>query len=224
MQVSEYKKQFKQIKSQVPEDWQLHSVRRLKDTTDHPINYKDIECAFVSTFLNLPPKSTILNVGSYNQYIIGLLSNYAVTTLDVRSRVPFMNTEKVVTSDIKDIKLAKESFDAVISLSSIEHFGLGRYGDKIDLDVDVKAFVQFKRLLKPQGLLFFTTTIKRGEPELCFNAHKTYTLDIIHNFCSELEKVEEMFISKEKLNFCAYNELTDKSKTWDIYCGCWRKV
>lgn len=223
MQLKIYKKQLKQIKNQIPDGWKLVPIQRLTDTSIHPMNYKDIECAFVSTYLNLPVGSHILNVGSYTQYIIGLLANYRVTSLDVRPRLEFMNTETVITKDIKDVDLPDSSFDAIISLSSIEHFGLGRYGDEIDLEADKKAFEQFKRLLKPGGLLFFTTTIKLGEPEICFNAHKTYQYGNIQEMCSGLQMVQEMFIDKSELEFCDVKEITDKSKEWDIYCGVWKK-
>lgn len=224
MELKKFKKQLKQIKKQKSKEWKLHKVRRLRDDAVHPISYKDIECAFVSAHLNVPPKSKILNVGSYNQYIIGLLSNYYVTTLDVRARPSFMDVEEIVTEDVKETTLPDASFDAIISLSSIEHFGLGRYGDNIDLKADEKAFKQFKRLLKPNGLLLFTTTIKRGKPEICFNAHKTYTKEIIDSFSAGFNKEVEMYINKVQLVFCQLEEITDKKQTWDIYCGCWRKV
>ena len=70
MELKKFKKQLKQVKKQKPKEWKLHKVRRLTDDTGHPINYKDIECAFASAFLNLRPQAHILNVGSYNQYVI----------------------------------------------------------------------------------------------------------------------------------------------------------
>ena len=43
------------------------------------------------------------------------------------------------------------AFDAVVTLSSIEHFGLGRYGDAMDLDADRAAAAEMRRVLRPGG-------------------------------------------------------------------------
>lgn len=48
-----------------------------------------------------------------------------------------------------------ESFDAVVSLSAIEHIGLGHYGDPLDPDGDTKAIANGWRWLKPGGWLYF---------------------------------------------------------------------
>jgi len=224
MKLGKFKQQAKQLKKNVAFGWELLFTKRLKDDKNHPINYKDLECAFITNQLKGKSKQKILNVGSYSRYIIGLLSKYHITTLDVYSREPFTKKEKVVTEDIKDTTLPDESFDVIISTSAVEHFGLGRYGDEIDLDADKKAFEQFKRLLKPNGLLIFTTTIKKGESEVCFNANRTYTKEIIDSFSDGFTKETEEYIGKKKLEFCQLEDITDKKQTWDIYCGCWRKL
>lgn len=47
------------------------------------------------------------------------------------------------------------SFDAIVSLSAIEHFGLGHYGDPTDADGDSKILANGWRWLKPGGWLYF---------------------------------------------------------------------
>lgn len=218
-----FRQNFKQLKKSSPLGWQLYKSYRY-DVGDHPIDYKILECAFISSCLNLPPNSKILNVGSYLDYVAGLLAIHQITSLDIRPRPVLINhIEDVIVGDAKELSLPDNTFDAIITTSAIEHFGLGRYGDSIDINADVKAFNQFKRILRCNGLLLFTTTIKQGKPEILFNANKTYNIDIINNFCHGLEKIVEMFIKKSKLEFCNLNEVTKTSKTWDIYCGCWRK-
>ena len=48
-----------------------------------------------------------------------------------------------------------ESFDGIVSLSAIEHIGLGHYGDPIDPDGDTKAMANVFRWLKPGGWVYF---------------------------------------------------------------------
>lgn len=48
-----------------------------------------------------------------------------------------------------------ETFDACVSLSAIEHIGLGHYNDPLDPDGDSKAMANIWRWLKPGGWLYF---------------------------------------------------------------------
>lgn len=216
----EFKKGFKTVKKVIPKGWGLYKLNRIENL-NHPVTYKDLECAFVSSVLNLPIFTKILNVGTYSQYIIGLMNNYNVTTLDIRQRPNFLDTETILVGDAKQVNLPNNSFDAIITLSSIEHFGLGRYGDEIDLVADLKSFKEFHRLLKPKGLLIFTVPIKHGFPEIVFNANKIYNKEVIDSFKEGFEVLDEMYISKSKLEFCNLENITKKTNTWDIYCGCW---
>jgi len=63
-------------------------------------------------------------------------------------------------------------FDACISVSSIEHSGLGRYGDDIDPMGDIKAMQDIKHILKKDGLCFLAVPI--GEDRVMWNAHRVY--------------------------------------------------
>lgn len=58
--------------------------------------------------------------------------------------------------DIRQTDLfTPESFDAIVSLSAIEHIGLGHYGDPKDPDGDTKAMANVFRWLKPGGWVYF---------------------------------------------------------------------
>jgi SAM-dependent methyltransferase len=64
---------------------------------------------------------------------------------------------------------------AVESLSCmhvVEHVGLGRYGDPVDPDGDVKAMAELKRVLAPGGSLLLVTPV--GRSRVMFNAHRVY--------------------------------------------------
>jgi hypothetical protein len=45
--------------------------------------------------------------------------------------------------------LLSAAFDVVLSISSFEHDGLGRYGDPLNPDGDLAAMRSTRRLLKP---------------------------------------------------------------------------
>jgi hypothetical protein len=63
-------------------------------------------------------------------------------------------------------------FDALISISSFEHDGLGRYGDRLDPLGDIKAMRKSKTMLKKDGLLFLAVPV--GKDKLIWNLHRIY--------------------------------------------------
>lgn len=194
------------------------------DGGDHPISYMDVECIFAAQNIRKRNSTSILDVGSYRSFILGLLAHYKMMTLDVRGREPFLDNETILTCDAKQLDLPKDSFDTIVSLCALEHFGLGRYGDEFDLDADKKAFNEMVRVLKPGGVLIFTTTITRSGPSIVFNVHRIYNHQMIRALCDGLELNEEKFFSHRIGNFCSLEEVTDLPGGWDVYCGCWTKV
>jgi SAM-dependent methyltransferase len=52
-----------------------------------------------------------------------------------------------------------ECADSLSCLHTIEHFGLGRYGDSIDPKGHLKGLEQLKRMVKPGGRLYLSTPI-----------------------------------------------------------------
>ncbi|MBW2093203.1 MAG: DUF268 domain-containing protein [Deltaproteobacteria bacterium] len=194
------------------------------DIGDHPENFLDFECQFAADQISKFKPVTILDIGSYRHFLIGLMAHYRITTIDVRNRKSRLANETVLTCDATSLDIPDKSFEAVLSMCTLEHIGLGRYGDPIDLKGDKKAIKEMIRVLKPGGLLIFTTTIHNAPPAIAFNAHRIYDHKMIKNFCEGLECVVEKFYSHQAGNFCTVEEITTDPKWWDVYCGCWRKV
>jgi SAM-dependent methyltransferase len=80
---------------------------------------------------------------------------------------------------------------SVMSLScmhAVEHIGLGRYGDDLDPDGDLKAMNELQRVLARKGELLFVVPV--GRPRLQFNAHRIYSFDQVLNGFPDLELKE----------------------------------
>ncbi|MES2924195.1 MAG: DUF268 domain-containing protein [Verrucomicrobiota bacterium] len=67
--------------------------------------------------------------------------------------------------------------DSLSCLHTIEHFGLGRYGDTIDPLGHEKGLKQLKRMVKPGGMLYLTTPI--GPQRIEFNAHRIFAAETL---------------------------------------------
>ena len=189
----------------------------------HPFRIQDLEFEFTAYHLHKVKPSSILDIGSYRHFILGLLAHYDVTTLDIRERESILENEDIVTCDAKSLKFPDDIFDAVVTLEALPHFGLCRYGDDFDLDADIKAFNEMIRVLKPGGCLIFSTAITRAQPSIAFNARRNYSHAMIKEFCQSLECVEEKFIDRRNRRFCLYDDITTDPNLFDYYIGCWKK-
>lgn len=63
-------------------------------------------------------------------------------------------------------------FDVAISISSFDHDGLGRYGDGLCPDCDLRAMDAVAAILKPTGTLIVSVPV--GPDEVAFNLHRRY--------------------------------------------------
>ncbi|RNA10879.1 TPR domain [Brachionus plicatilis] len=89
------------------------------------------------------------------------------------SRLEWWHVNDFLDSSISNNKL--ETFDNAASFSSIEHAGLGRFGDPLSPYGDVEAVQQVHCMLKPGGLFFLGLPgSKDGSSFLVFNAHRIY--------------------------------------------------
>jgi hypothetical protein len=77
----------------------------------------------------------------------------------------------------------KECCDSISSLHAIEHFGLGRYGDPIDIDGHIKAINNIHTMLKSGGKFYFSVPI--GKQRIEFNSHRVFNLRYLISLFSE---------------------------------------
>ena len=189
----------------------------------HPQPIFDSECEFATHHLYKAKPLKVLDIGSYRIFTLGLLAHHDVTSLDIRKRHSILDNETVITCDAKALNLPNNSFDSIVTMGTLSHVGLGRYGDEIDFNADIKCFNEMVRVLKPGGILIFTAAITGGPPSIAWNARRNYSYDMIRNFCKGLDLVEEKFLDRQALRECSREELCTKRPLFDYYLGCWRK-
>ena len=76
-------------------------------------------------------------------------------------------------ADLLALPFADGEVTSLSCMHVVEHIGLGRYGDPIDPQGDLKAIAELKRVLAPGGVLLFVSPI--GQPKIMFNAHRIYS-------------------------------------------------
>jgi len=91
-------------------------------------------------------------------------------TVEYNTIVNEANRWKVMTVD--EYRKNPVEFDAVISISSLEHDGLGRYGDPLNPEGDLDAMHDLKSMVVKNGLLFLSVPV--GLDTLVWNSHRVY--------------------------------------------------
>lgn len=112
----------------------------------------------------LPAGVRILDVGSSESLVSLELasSGFKVVGVDIRDYPLHHPNLQFLRADICHTNLATSSFDAAIALSTIEHFGLGFYGDSPDDHAADLAMQEILRLLKPGAPLLLTAPFGRA--------------------------------------------------------------
>ena len=114
-----------------------------------------------------------VDVGS-SVLMIGVLSAHIPTLfLDYRPLRVKLNNLTSLAGDILRLPFADNSIMSLSSLHVIEHIGLGRYGDPLDVQGSVKAARELTRVLAPGGTLY--VSVPTGRDCVCFNAHRVFS-------------------------------------------------
>lgn len=105
---------------------------------------------------NLPRSTRILEVGCVLGQSLARLG-YNVDTVDLSSS-PTRDVPRwhIIREDICRLDAAG-AYDAAVSISTLEHIGLGHYGDPVQPDGDRRAVERIAAALKPGGHLYVTT-------------------------------------------------------------------
>ena len=91
-------------------------------------------------------------------------------------------------AELTSLPFDDRSIPSLSCMHVVEHVGLGRYGDAIDADADLRAMGELSRVLAPDGSLLFVVPV--GRPRVQFNAHRIYSFDQVREAFGELHLAE----------------------------------
>lgn len=127
-----------------------------------------------------------------------------------------------LVSEHADLTALPFESGSVLSLScmhTVEHVGLGRYGDPLDPDGDLKAIRELRRVLAPGGTLLFVVPI--GKPKLMFNAHRIYSYEQILGYFPGLKLAEFALVPDDpKAGGLLENASKELADAQSYGCGC----
>ncbi|MFB2120567.1 MULTISPECIES: DUF268 domain-containing protein [Parapedobacter] len=123
-------------------------------------------------------------------------------------------------ADLMNLPFPDDSIASVSCMHTVEHIGLGRYGDQLDYDGDLKAIAELKRVVSPGGSLLLVVPLGR-ESILCFNAHRIYDKQQVLALFSDMELVDFTLIPEDGKDGGLVPNPSDELLKRQFYgCGC----
>ncbi|MDB5193133.1 MAG: hypothetical protein JWQ96_2696 [Segetibacter sp.] len=98
-------------------------------------------------------------------------------------------------ADLNALPFESNSQPSVSCMHTIEHIGLGRYGDVLDPQGDLKAIAELKRVVQQGGDLLFVTPV--GRPRIEYNAHRVYSFEQVMEYFSPFQLMDFSLVPDE---------------------------
>jgi hypothetical protein len=122
-------------------------------------------------------------------------------------------------ADLTRLHFENNSIESLSCMHTVEHVGLGRYGDKIDPEGDIKATKELERVVAQGGSLLFVVPI--GKPKIQFNAHRIYSYKMVIEMFPGLMLKEFSLIPDNAIDKgMIYNATQEQSDKQTYGCGC----
>ena len=154
---------------------------------------------------------------SSSLYFSGIVSAFVpIKFYDYRPTELKLSNLESSPGDLMKLHFENNSIKSLSCLHTVEHIGLGRYGDPIDPSGDLRAIMELKRVLAEEGSLIFVTPV--GKPKIEFNAHRIYSYEMIMEMFEGLKLVEFSLIT-DSGDFIE-NANPDIVKEQKYGCGC----
>ncbi|RYY07500.1 MAG: DUF268 domain-containing protein [Sphingobacteriaceae bacterium] len=134
-------------------------------------------------------------------------------------RVAQLNLSNLISNhaDLTALPFKSNSISSLSCMHTIEHIGLGRYGDPIDPTADLKAIDELKRVCAVNGNLLIVVPI--GKRMIRFNAHRIYDPTDLPSYMQGFHLKQFSFINDEG-KFIQDIDLK-KVKDQTYACGCY---
>lgn len=120
-------------------------------------------------------------------------------------------------ADLYKLPFEDNSIASLSCMHVIEHIGLGRYGDPMDYDGDLKAISEIKRVVSEGGRVLFVAPI--GQNIIMYNAHRIYTYKQIIEYFDRFELLEFSMIEDDENGGTIVENATEELANKQVY-GC----
>lgn len=168
-------------------------------------------------FKNNPKKH--VDVGSrVDGFVAHVASFRKIEVIDIRNNNFQFKNIIFKKKDINNIDKSLINYcDSISCLHTLEHFGLGRYGDKIDPEGHIIGFKNLLKILKKNGRLYISFPIS-NENKIYFNSERSFHPEEILKWSNNLELLKFDLIDDNDKIFHDIN-LKKIKKKLNYSCG-----
>ena len=145
----------------------------------------------VASFIKKDNPIKHIDIGSrIDGFVAHVASFREIDVMDIRNlEISEHKNINFIQKDMMDKNSLEENItDSISCLHAIEHFGLGRYGDKIDINGHINGFNNIIKMLKSGGKLYISFPIGKRN-EIHFNAHRVFHHNDIFNWNESLDNI-----------------------------------
>lgn len=129
-----------------------------------------------------------------------LAADIDVTMIDVREFPNEVENLHTIVDDATTLRqIPDESIASMSALCSLEHFGLGRYGDPINPEGCFECFANIQKKMKKGGRLYISVPI--GMERIEFNAHRVFFASTIVDNFSSMQLKEFSCVAERKIEY-----------------------
>lgn len=122
-------------------------------------------------------------------------------------------------ADLLSLPFADNTVESLSCMHVVEHIGLGRYGDLLDPEGDLRAMIELKRVVAINGSLLFVVPV--GNSKVQFNAHRVYSYEQIINSFPGMDLIQFALISEHPSDGGLILNATAEDVAKQEYgCGC----
>lgn len=157
---------------------------------------------------------------SSSLYFCSIVSAFIpVDFFDYRPARLTLSNLKSAEGNLYQLPFKNNSVISISCMHTIEHIGLGRYGDKIDPQGDIKSMKELQRVAMRGGNILLVVPV--GVPQIYFNAHRVYSYDQITSYFSDCTLQEFTLIPESmEREGIIYNADKDLVARETYACGC----
>ena len=220
------KKELKKQLSQINPDFEITTYfpcfgDRFEKSGSVPLHYfyQDLYVAR-KLFENNPLKH--VDIGSRIDGFVAHAAVYReIEVIDIRDINDEIPNVKFIRADLMSDHFSYVDYcDSVSCLHSIEHFGLGRYGDPVDVHGHIRGLQNITRMLRHGGRLYLSTVI--GPQRIEFDAHRVFSIRYLIGLLEKDYRIECFSYIDDQNNFHPSAELTEDNINENFFCnyGC----
>ena len=163
--------------SKAPDDWSeekiISYIGKIRSKQTNIFEKTDIwlSLAFSKYTPYIENKETLVLSAIKPWYAALVLENGGIP-ISIEYLLPKNIHPEIKIFTVNEYKNDRQKFDAIVSISTIQHDGLGRFNDTLNGKGDFLAMDTFKKMLNPGGVLFLSVPVCKDS--ISFNAYRTY--------------------------------------------------